>query len=49
MIFDRSHLGWSIESGEAYIDTVCSISSKNYIKKPKELERKKIISKMISK
>jgi hypothetical protein len=47
-VFERPHLGWSVQRGEAVYWYCMQHVAKNYIKKPKNLERKKIISEMIS-
>jgi hypothetical protein len=45
-VFQWPHLGWSVERG-LYTDIACKTLHKNYIRKLKNLQRKKIISVMI--
>jgi MULE transposase domain len=47
-VFERPHLGWSVQREERYTNIARNTSQKNYIRKPKNLKRKKIISEMIS-
>jgi hypothetical protein len=47
-VFQRPHLGWSVERGEAVHRYCMQHVAKNYLRVPKNLERKKIISWMIS-